>query len=151
MNSSAHSWAAACKVWLRSLPTTVSLACLRFTSKSPSSILEASADPVFRYMDLDPNEVGYFISQVGAAAASFGVSSADIQTVAGTLSSVFNVRCAPAVALVNNDAEYQSICVDKSCPLAPNAVCWKYPNNGYEPEPQSVCGGGYGGGGYGHN
>ena len=27
---------------------------------------------VHKYMNLDPNEVGYFISQVGGAAASFG-------------------------------------------------------------------------------
>lgn len=94
----------------------------------------------FRYMGLDPNEVGYFISQVGLAAASFGVPDADVQTVAGLLSSVFNVRCAPAVALVRSDSEFQSICVAKECPLAPNAVCNAYENNGVFPEPQPANG-----------
>ena len=101
---------------------------------------QASMFEVHKYMGLDPNEVGYFISQVGAAAASFGVSAADIQTVASTLSSVFNVRCAPAVALVNGNSQLQSICVAQECPLAPNAVCSAYENNGVEPEPQAVNG-----------
>ena len=104
-------------------------------------------------MSLDPNEVGYFISQVGAAAASFGVSAADVQTVAGLLSATFNVACAPAQALVNGDSEFQSICDHKDCPKAPNAVCYKYEHYGFFPEPKSVGGascpasGGYGGGG----
>lgn len=53
------------------------------------------------------------------------------------------------MALVNNDAEYQSICVAKECPLAPGAVCNQYENGGFFPEPQAVYGGACGnGGGY---
>ena len=106
-------------------------------------------------MGLDPNEVGYFISQVGAAAASFGVSNADVQAVASLLATTFNVACAPAQALVRGDSEFQSICVAKECPKAPNAVCYLYENYGFFPEPMSTggpsCpasgGGGYSGGG----
>jgi hypothetical protein len=105
-------------------------------------------------MGLDYNEVGYFISQVGLAASSFGVTDADVATVAATLGSVFNVACAPAVALVNNDTEFQSICVAKDCPLAPGAVCASYPDGGYEPEPMSSgnagCPAQGGNGGYGN-
>lgn len=106
-------------------------------------------------MGLDPNEVGYFISQVGAAAASFGVSDPDVQAVAGLLAITFNVACAPAQALVRGDSEFQSICVAKECPKAPNAVCYLYENYGFFPEPMSIGGptcpasGGYSdGGGY---
>jgi hypothetical protein len=88
-------------------------------------------------MALSPAEVGYFISQVGLAASSFGVPASDVSTVASLLGSVFNVACAPAVALVNNDTEFQSICVAKDCPLAPGAVCGSYENGGFFPEPMA--------------
>ena len=40
----------------------------------PSYQGDPSMYRVHKYMNLDPNEVGYFISQVGGAAASFGKS-----------------------------------------------------------------------------
>lgn len=89
-------------------------------------------------MDLDAAEVGYFVQNVGLAAASFGVSSADVATVGSALMSLFGYRCSPAVAITTTDPLLQSICIAPDCPLAPNAVC-----NMYAPayEPESVCGG----------
>lgn len=89
-------------------------------------------------MDLDAAEVGYFIEQVGLAAASFGVTNADVATVGSALMSLFGYRCSPAVAVVSTDPMLQSICIGQTCPLAQNAMC-----NMYAPayEPESVCGG----------
>jgi hypothetical protein len=113
----------------------------------PSYAGSTSQSAVHRYMNLDTNEVTYFIEQVGAAAASFGVSSEDITTVATTLGNVFNVRCAPA-AKVPSTAETaysQSICVASDCPLAENSDCsatsdMSFPNgtNGVEPQRASA-------------
>ena len=96
-------------------------------------------------MALDPAEVGWFINNVGLAAASFGVSSADISTVAGVLMQYFGYRCSPPLAITDG-ADLQSICVNAKCPKDPMAVCQEYPWNGVSPEPKSVCGG-YGSGG----
>ena len=76
-------------------------------------------------MDLKPAEIDYFIEQVGAAAASFGVATADITAVATALNTTFNYRCSPPVAVIPyQGAQNQSICVDQSCPQAPmNAMC----------------------------
>ena len=78
-------------------------------------------------MDLDEYEVGYFIQQVGLAAASFGVASADIQGVATALNALFGYKCAPAVTVIPAQGpQFESICVADSCPLAANATCSSY-------------------------
>ena len=80
-----------------------------------------------RFMDLDEYEVGYFIQQVGLAAASFGVAMEDITVVAGALSTLFNVKCAPPVTVIPAQGPVlESICIADSCPLAPNATCSSY-------------------------
>lgn len=80
---------------------------------------------VHKFMVLDTNEVGYFISQVGAAAASFGVASSDISIVAGALMQYFGYRCTPPENIVYGP-QLDSICLDPSCPLDPNPVCGQY-------------------------
>lgn len=79
-------------------------------------------------MDLSPAEVGYFIQQVALSAASFGVAESDIAVVGKALNSLFNVRCAPpTVVIPTQPARLQSICIQESCPLAPNDTCSAYP------------------------
>jgi len=79
---------------------------------------------VHKYMDLDPTELGYFITQVGTAAASFGVSTADVNTLGGALNLHFGNRCGPMESIISGSpVQDQSICQDASCPVAPNATC----------------------------
>ena len=89
-------------------------------------------------MDLDPNELGYFIQQVGLAALSFGVTQADANTVGMVLMQYFGYRCSPPLAITSGPM-LQSMCINKKCPLDPNAMCNLYPWYGYGKEPESVC------------
>lgn len=82
---------------------------------------------VHKFMALDAAEVGYFITQVGLAAASFGVAQDDIADVAAALEKFFDVRCEAPVSILPGEApELQSICIDSDCPVAPNATCSSY-------------------------
>lgn len=88
---------------------------------------EASQYNVHKFMALDANEVGYFIQQVGLSAASFGVTEEDVAAVGKSLNDTFGYRCAPAAAVIPADqVELQSICIDESCPISPNATCDAY-------------------------
>lgn len=78
-------------------------------------------------MDLDENEVGYFITQVGLAATSFGVTVEDATAVGTTLGKIFGVRCAPATPVIPSQGpQLQSICVADTCPLSPGDTCAAY-------------------------
>lgn len=79
-----------------------------------------------KFMNLSSNQMGYFISQVGLAASSFGVSDADVSTVATALNSLFNQKCLPAAAVVSTEAELQSICIGEGCTLASPSDCSAY-------------------------
>jgi hypothetical protein len=83
---------------------------------------------VHKFMNLNFAENTYFITQVGLAAASFGVAEEDIAAVAEALSTLFNVRCAPPTAVIPDQGEQlHSICIDEeTCPLAENATCELY-------------------------
>jgi hypothetical protein len=75
-------------------------------------------------MNLDPNEVGYFITQVADAAMSFGVSAEDLAPVGMALNSLFGYRCAPATTVIPaQGVQLQSICQAEECPIAPNSTC----------------------------
>jgi hypothetical protein len=91
-------------------------------------------------MALDPNEIGYFIQNVGLAALSFGVTQDDVNTVGSVLMQYFGYRCSPPLDIVGWGPELQSICADKMCPKDPNSVCKLYPWYGVSPEPQSAPG-----------
>jgi len=79
---------------------------------------------VHKFMDLNPLQLGYFITQVGLSAASFGVATSDVTAVGMALASLFDVRCPePASIIPGAPAQDQSICQDASCPLAANATC----------------------------
>lgn len=91
-------------------------------------------------MDLDENELGYFIQQVGLAALSYGVSQADATAAGGALMTLFGYRCSPATA-ITGAAVLQSMCTAKTCPLDPKANCAAYPWYGvsYPPEVNPSC------------
>lgn len=108
---------------------------------------------VHKYMSLDPNELGYFISQVGAAAVCLGVSTADATAVGGVLEGYFGYRCSPPRVIGNLGPQLDSICENAACPLDPDADCKLYQEEGYaymdaEPEPKPAPGCMYSGGGY---
>ncbi|CAG8976396.1 hypothetical protein HYALB_00012543 [Hymenoscyphus albidus] len=97
------------------------------TTAFPSYNGAASQYNVHKFMDLSPYEVGYFIQQVALSASSFGVAQSDIAAAGTALNSLFNVRCAPSTVVVpSQPAELQSICLENSCPLAPNNTCSAY-------------------------
>ena len=78
-------------------------------------------------MGLDANEVGYFITQVGLAAQSFGVAAADITAVGTLLEGVFDVKCGAATTVIPaQGAQLQSICTADDCGMAKNASCSAY-------------------------
>lgn len=79
-------------------------------------------------MVLDPYQMGYFITQVGLAAASFGVAGSDISAVAMALEKLFDYRCAPKTTVIPaQGAQYQAICTDQTCPLEENSTCANQP------------------------
>jgi hypothetical protein len=82
---------------------------------------------VHKFMDLSANELGYFVTQVGLAAASFGVAPDDLAPVGEALDNIFGYRCSQPIEVLPNEApELQSICINETCPLAPNATCSSY-------------------------
>jgi len=93
-------------------------------SAYPAYSGDASQYEVHKFMNLDPNEVGYFITQVADAAMSFGVSADDLAPVGMALNSLFGYRCAPATTVIPaQGAQLQSICQAEECPIAPNSTC----------------------------
>jgi hypothetical protein len=93
------------------------------------------------FMDLDPSELGYFITQVGLAATSFGVSTEDVTAVAMALQKLFGYRCSPKVTVIPEmGPTLNSICQNEKCPLDPMAQCSAYPNNGMSVMPEMADG-----------
>jgi len=86
-----------------------------------------SMGDVHRFMDLNPYQLGYFITQVGLSAASFGVATDDVTAVGTALGALFGQRCAPdAVVIPGTPAAPQAICQDNSCPQAASPNCSAY-------------------------
>lgn len=83
---------------------------------------------VHKFMNLSNAEMTYFITQVGMAAASFGVADSDVQAVGEALMSTFNMRCSPAAEVIPGQGpQLQAICTDEdSCKLAKDADCDAY-------------------------
>lgn len=99
---------------------------------------------VHQFMNLDPYQLGYFITQVGLSAASFGVSDADVAVVGMALQQHFEYKCAPPEDIVPGaQPQIQAVCVNPACPLAVNATCSLYTN---VTNPTYVNGSSYGGG-----
>lgn len=90
---------------------------------------DGSMSKVHRFMNLTTSEMNYFISAVGAAAASFGVSSDDITTVANSLNATFGFQCAVPASVAGSAVVSQSICLAPSCPTADPSNCTAGPNS----------------------
>ncbi|KAG5981266.1 hypothetical protein E4U55_003122 [Claviceps digitariae] len=88
----------------------------------------ASQYEVHKFMDLGKPEMDYFITQVGLAAASFGVAKDDITAVAESLNLIFNRACSPPTTVIKSQGEHlQSICINQSsCLKAEKPQCDKY-------------------------
>ncbi|KAK3384865.1 hypothetical protein B0H63DRAFT_432347 [Podospora didyma] len=83
-----------------------------------------------KFMNLDYNQLSYFINQLTQATMYFGFSGQDAETLRTRLNSLYNVRCAPGVVF-NAAAGPQllSLCQNPTCPLAaPVADCGPYEN-----------------------
>lgn len=96
---------------------------------------------VHKFMALSHEEITYFITQVGLAATSFGVTAEDAMSVGSTLDGAFNYACIPASAIVTTDPVLNTMCDGTDCPLAPNANCTAYDTtntNGTEAEPSTA-------------
>ncbi|KAF3918235.1 hypothetical protein ABW20_dc0110667 [Dactylellina cionopaga] len=82
---------------------------------------------VHKFMNLGPNEMGYFIQEVALSAASFGVAEADIKAVGAALDNTFNRRCSPQVAVLPSASPaLQAICVNSACSSASSPTCAAY-------------------------
>lgn len=82
---------------------------------------------VHKFMNLGKAEMTYFITQVGMAAASFGVAKDDIDIVAKALSDTFDMRCsAPAEVIKGKGPQPQAICIKSDCQEAKDAKCDAY-------------------------
>lgn len=99
----------------------------RFISKLPSTQFcwrHLANHPFLRYMALDVHQNGYFISQVAASAAYYGVAADDIKAVGMALNTVFNQKCSPPYEVVPGSGKsLQSICIADNCPLDPTGNC----------------------------
>lgn len=82
-------------------------------------------------MDLDFNEMNFFIDQSADSASSLGFAPSDVSIFRKQLQT-FNTRCAAPIAVhgISAPAELQSICIAEDCPLDPSSDCTAYPNNG---------------------
>ncbi|KAF4633500.1 hypothetical protein G7Y89_g4618 [Cudoniella acicularis] len=82
---------------------------------------------VHKFMGLSHAQVGYFIEQVALSAASFGVGQSDLMIVGNALNNLFNYRCAPPTVVIPiQGAQFQSICLDNTCPISRNSTCFSY-------------------------
>ncbi|KAK5130137.1 hypothetical protein LTR08_002436 [Meristemomyces frigidus] len=93
----------------------------------PAYAGDTSMYQVHKFMDLDAMEIGWFISQVGLSAKSFGVADADVEYVGTALQTLFGHKCSAKLDVVPGaDAELQAICIADECPLAANNTCSAY-------------------------
>ena len=89
---------------------------------------------IHRFMDLSEAEFSYFVSQVAASAASFGVATADLTAVGMALNTAFGYKCSPPATIVPaQGAQLQSMCTGEGCPLDPKSDCAMYQTNITEP------------------
>src|SRR5579859_879442 len=82
---------------------------------------------VHKFMNISKPQMDYFITQVGLAALSFGVSNDDATIVGNALNSTFARRCSPPVAVIPDQGSHlEAICINPNCVLATSAVCAQY-------------------------
>ncbi|KAK3361609.1 hypothetical protein B0T24DRAFT_111594 [Lasiosphaeria ovina] len=83
-----------------------------------------------KFMNLDYNQLGYFITQLTQAGMFYGFSAQDAETIKTSLNARYNVRCAPAVTFSQGGTpQLLSLCQNPTCPLAaPVSDCDAYNN-----------------------
>ncbi|EFX05774.1 hypothetical protein CMQ_3843 [Grosmannia clavigera kw1407] len=94
----------------------------------PNYAGKASMYEVHKFMDLNAGEMGFFVDQAVRGLLSIGFSDPDAQFVNSTLTDKFNLRCAPAEAIIppSAGAQLQAICIAPDCLLSPNDTCLAY-------------------------
>jgi hypothetical protein len=86
------------------------------TADFPTYAGDKSMYEVHKDMALDAVQVGYFITQVGLSAASFGVATADVEAVGKALMDLFGYRCAPPATVVPSQGpQLHSVCIAVCC------------------------------------
>ncbi|KAH8647732.1 hypothetical protein BX600DRAFT_443082 [Xylariales sp. PMI_506] len=81
-----------------------------------------------KFMNLDFNQLSYFINQLTQAGIYYGFSTQDAETFRSSMNSRYNVRCSPAVQL-GTSMQLLSLCQNPTCPLAvPVSDCAAYVN-----------------------
>ncbi|KIW82248.1 hypothetical protein Z517_05275 [Fonsecaea pedrosoi CBS 271.37] len=98
----------------------------------------ASMWEVHKFMDPNLWESGYFNEQIVLAGKSIGFEEPDVNFTRDALDQTFTYRCIPPAAVIPPSAgpQLQTICSDVySCPLAANANCSAYPDEGVVPYP----------------
>ncbi|KAI9148256.1 hypothetical protein HJFPF1_12084 [Paramyrothecium foliicola] len=83
-----------------------------------------------KFMNLDNNQLGYFINQLTQSAKYYGFTTQDAETFRTRMNSLYNVRCAPAITFnPTSGPQLFSLCQNPSCPLAvPVSDCAAYEN-----------------------
>lgn len=82
---------------------------------------------VHKFMNLGNAEMTYFVTQVGLAAASFGVAKEDVAAVGKALLDTFNMKCSAPVELIPGSGPLpQAICIADNCMQAKDAKCDAY-------------------------
>jgi hypothetical protein len=106
-----------------------------FGCTNPFAPLPGGSGPVqlayaHKFMNLEYNQLGYFIKQLTLAARHYGFSVQDSDTLSTRMNSQYNVRCAPAISFSPaSPAQLLSLCQNPTCPLAvPVSDCAAYNN-----------------------
>jgi hypothetical protein len=96
----------------------------------PTATGSVSLAYVHKFMNLDFNQLSYFIGQLTQAALYYGFSAQDAESFRTRLNSQYNIRCAPAVQFNPTSApQLLSLCQNPTCPLAvPVSDCAAYVN-----------------------
>jgi hypothetical protein len=93
----------------------------------PSYSGDISMYNAHKYMAINNMKMQFYISQFGLAAASFGVTPADVSSFQTIMQGKFGDRCAPPISIPNKAAPaLQSICLAGDCPDSPGATCGAY-------------------------
>ncbi|KAK4187506.1 hypothetical protein QBC35DRAFT_498440 [Podospora australis] len=96
----------------------------------PNSSGPVSLAYAHKFMNLDYNQLGYFINQLSLSSIYHGFSVQDADTFKTRLNSIYNVRCAPAISFnPSSPPQLLSLCQNPTCPLAaPVSDCDAYQN-----------------------
>jgi hypothetical protein len=83
---------------------------------------------VHKFMDLDEDQMDFFITQVALAGTALGVTEDDIAVIGSVLDGLFNMRCTPTLTADDGVPSFlvgtnPSMCQALSCPVADATAC----------------------------